>query len=54
VGGRKRWPPTQDQKLATLLRAIEHRVLFMPTKENVPATPTASKRIPILNHYVHP
>jgi hypothetical protein len=54
VGGRQRWLPTQDQKLAILPRAIGHRALFIPTKENVPATGTASKRIPISSHYVHP
>ena|SRR6266478_7675730 len=53
VGGRQRWLPTQDQKLATLLPAFGHRVLFIPTKEYVPATVTASKRIPISSHYVH-
>jgi len=53
VGGRQRWLPTQDQKLATLLPAFGHRALFIPTKEYVPATVTASKRIPISSHYVH-
>jgi hypothetical protein len=47
LSGTKRWLPTQEQKLATLLHAFGHRVLFIPTKENVPATVTASKRIPI-------
>jgi hypothetical protein len=46
VGGKKRWLPTHEQKLATLLHSHGHRILFIPTKENVPATPTASERIP--------
>ena len=46
VGGKKRWLRTQEQKLACLLQAFGHRVLFIPTKENVPATVTTSKRIP--------
>jgi hypothetical protein len=54
VGGGNRWLPTQDQKPAILLRAFGHRVLFVPIKENVPATGTASKRIPISSPYVHP
>jgi len=45
LGGKKRWLPTQEQKLATLLYSHGHRVLFIPTKENVPATVTASERI---------
>jgi hypothetical protein len=47
LGGRKRWLPSPEQKLATLLHAFGHRVLFIPAKENVPATVAASKRIPI-------
>jgi hypothetical protein len=54
MGGRKRWLPIREQKGATLLPAFRHRFLLMPTKENVPATATASKRIPIRSHYVHP
>jgi hypothetical protein len=46
VGGKKRWLRTQEQALACLLHAFGHRVLFIPTKENVPATVTTSKRIP--------
>lgn len=46
VGGKKRWLPTREQKLATLLHSYGHRVLFIPTKENVPATLAASERIP--------
>jgi len=46
VGGKKRWLRTQEQKLACLLHAIGHRVLFIPTKENVPASVTTFKRIP--------
>jgi hypothetical protein len=46
VGGKKRWLRTQEQKLACLLHAFGHRVLFIPTKEYVPATVTTSKRIP--------
>src|ERR1700680_4945679 len=42
VGGKKRWLPTQEQKLATLLHDFGHRVLFVPTKEHVPATVAAS------------
>jgi hypothetical protein len=45
--GRKCWPPTRDQKLATLLHPRGYRVLFIPTKEDVPATVTTPKRIPI-------
>jgi hypothetical protein len=51
--GRKRWPPFREQKLATLLHVLGHRVLLLPTKEKVPATVTASRRIPIQSHYVH-
>jgi hypothetical protein len=44
VGGKKRWFSTQEQNLATLLHSYGHRVLFIPAKENVPATVAA--RIP--------
>ncbi len=46
VGGKRRWLRTQEQKLATLLHSHGHRVLFIPTKENVPATVVSSERIP--------
>ena len=46
VGGKKRWFSTQEQKLATLLHSHGHRVLFIHAKENVPAMPAASERLP--------
>jgi hypothetical protein len=44
LGGKKRWLRTPEQKLATLLYSHGHRVLFIPTKESVPATAAASER----------
>lgn len=48
MGGKRRWFPTQEQKLATLLHSHGHRVLFIHThtKENVPAAPQAPERTP--------
>jgi hypothetical protein len=44
VGGKRRWLRTQEQKLANLLRSYGHRVVFIPAKENIPATYLASER----------